>query len=68
MPGMFVRAAGTHQVRENALPGSERALAVDQGGRYVLVVNDKEVVEQRPVKVGADVGRDAGDRGRPQGR
>jgi multidrug efflux pump subunit AcrA (membrane-fusion protein) len=28
---------------------------VDQGGRYLLVVNDKDVVEQRPVKVGANV-------------
>jgi membrane fusion protein, multidrug efflux system len=55
VPGMFVRVRVPIKVRENALLVSERALGVDQGGRYVLVVNDKEVVEQRPVKVGADV-------------
>ena len=33
----------------------ERALGVDQGGRYLLVVNNENVVEQRPVKVGARV-------------
>jgi multidrug efflux pump subunit AcrA (membrane-fusion protein) len=31
---------------------SERALGADQNGRYVLVVNDADVVEQRPVEVG----------------
>jgi RND family efflux transporter MFP subunit len=55
VPGMFVRLRIPIDVREKALLVSERALGVDQGGRYLLVVNDKDVVEQRPVKVGADV-------------
>jgi RND family efflux transporter MFP subunit len=55
VPGMFVRLRIPIAVREKALLVSERALGVDQGGRYLLVVNDKDIVEQRPVKVGADV-------------
>ena len=55
VPGMFVRLRIPIDVRKKALLVSERALGVDQGGRYLLVVNDKDVVEQRTVKVGADV-------------
>jgi RND family efflux transporter MFP subunit len=55
VPGMFVRLRIPIDVREKALLVSERALGVDQGGRYVLVVNDQDLVEQRPVKVGAQV-------------
>jgi RND family efflux transporter MFP subunit len=55
VPGMFVRLRIPIDVREQALLVSERALGVDQGGRYLLVVNDQDVVEQRPVKVGAGV-------------
>jgi len=55
VPGLFARVRIPINVRENALLVSERALGVDQGGRYVLVVNDTDVVEQRRVKVGADV-------------
>jgi RND family efflux transporter MFP subunit len=54
-PGMFVRLRIPIEVREKALLVSERALGVDQGGRYLLVVNDQAVVEHRPVKVGAAV-------------
>jgi RND family efflux transporter MFP subunit len=55
LPGMFVRLRIPIDVREKALLVTEQALGVDQGGRYLLVVNDKDVVEQRPVKVGANV-------------
>ena len=55
IPGMFVRLRLPIEVREKVLLVSERALGVDQGGRYLLVVNDKDVVEQQPVKVGANV-------------
>jgi RND family efflux transporter MFP subunit len=55
VPGMFVRLRIPIAVRGKALLVSERALGVDQAGRYLLVVNDKDVVEQRPVKVGAKV-------------
>jgi RND family efflux transporter MFP subunit len=55
VPGMFVRLRIPVNVREKALLVSDRALGVDQGGRYLLVVNDQDVVEQRPVRVGANV-------------
>jgi RND family efflux transporter MFP subunit len=55
VPGMFVRLRIPIGVREKALLVSDRALGVDQGGRYLLVVSDKDVVEQRPVKVGVNV-------------
>ena len=34
----------------------DRALGVDQGGRYVLVVNDEDVVEHRRVVMGQKAG------------
>ncbi len=55
VPGMFVRLRIPVDVREKALLIPERALGVDQNGRYLLVVNDQDVVHQRPVKVGAGV-------------
>lgn len=55
VPGMFVRLRIPVDVREKALLVPERALGVDQNGRYLLVVNDQDVVDQRPVKVGAGV-------------
>lgn len=55
VPGMFVRLRIPIDVREKALLVSERALGVDQSGRYLLVVNDQDIVEQRTVKVGANV-------------
>ena len=50
---MFVQLRGLLGKRDAALLVTERALGADQGGRYVLVVNEKNVVEYRPVKVGA---------------
>jgi multidrug efflux system membrane fusion protein len=35
-----------------ALLVAEQAVGSEQGGRYVLVVNDKNAVESRPVEVG----------------
>lgn len=55
LPGMFVRLRIPIDVREKVLLVAERALGVDQGGRYLLVTTDKDLVEQRPVKVGASV-------------
>jgi multidrug efflux system membrane fusion protein len=55
LPGMFMRIRIPVDVRPNALLVPERALGVDQGGRYLLVVNEQNVVEQRPVRVGARV-------------
>jgi len=53
LAGMFARIRIPVDVRDRALLVSERALGVDQAGRYLLVVNDQSVVEQRSVKVGA---------------
>jgi RND family efflux transporter MFP subunit len=53
LAGMFARIRIPVDVRDRALLVSERALGADQGGRYLLVVNDQNVVEQRQVKVGA---------------
>ena len=39
--------------KDHALLVTERALGVDQLGNYVLVVNQDNMVEQRPVKLGA---------------
>jgi len=55
LPGMFMRIRIPVDVRPNALLVPERALGVDQGGRYLLLINEQNVVEQRPVKVGARV-------------
>ena len=53
MPGMFVRVRMPVAQRENALLVTERALGLDQGGRYLLVVGNENKVEQRYVKIGA---------------
>jgi multidrug efflux system membrane fusion protein len=37
---------------EGALLISERAVGTDQDAKYLLVVNDQNVVEYRPVKLG----------------
>jgi len=53
LPGMFARIRIPVAVRDRALLVSERALGVDQAGRYLLLVNEQNMVEQRSVKVGA---------------
>jgi RND family efflux transporter MFP subunit len=53
VPGMFIRLRLPVAERENALLVTERALGLDQGGRYLLVVNNENKVEQRHVKIGA---------------
>ncbi len=53
VPGLFVRIRFPTGKKDLALLVTERALGVDQRGQYVLVVNQDNVVEQRPVKVGA---------------
>ena len=56
LPGMFVRVRVPTEIREAVLIPDVAVLA-DQGGRYVLVVGDKDLVEQRRVKVGALFGQ-----------
>ncbi len=53
-PGAFVRVRLSAGIRENAVLVSERALGTDLGGKYVLVVvGEANLVEQRPVTIGA---------------
>jgi multidrug efflux pump subunit AcrA (membrane-fusion protein) len=44
------------KVVKSALMVPDRALQEDQGGRYLLVVNKNDVVEQRYVQLGELVG------------
>jgi RND family efflux transporter MFP subunit len=58
LPGMFVRVRVPTGKQDNALLVPESALGTDQGGRYLLVVNKDNVVEQRKVEVGQTDGAD----------
>ena len=61
LPGFFVRMRlPMGQVNRNALLVPDRAVQDDQGGRYLLVVNTGDVVEQRYVQLGAADRRAAG--------
>ncbi|NLX15070.1 MAG: efflux RND transporter periplasmic adaptor subunit [Phycisphaerales bacterium] len=51
--GLFVRLRAPVSRPRTALLVSERALGLDQGQRYVLVVNEQQVVEYRRVQTGA---------------
>jgi RND family efflux transporter MFP subunit len=51
LPGYFVRVRIPGQQR-NALLVPDVAIGADQGGRYVLVVNKDNTVEQRKVEIG----------------
>ena len=55
LPGYFVRVRVAGEP-ENALLVPDAALGSDQGGRYLLVVDKDNVVEQRKVKLGPRVG------------
>lgn len=52
LPGMFVRLRLPVGSPEPGLMVPDRAIATDQRGEYVLVVNDKDAIEYRPVKLG----------------
>ena len=56
LPGMFVRVRVPTDTEENALLVPDIALGNDQSGRYLLVVNKDNMVEQRNVTVGAREG------------
>jgi len=51
-PGLFVRVRLPVGDPARSLLVSDRAVGTDQGTKYVLVVNDQNVVEYRPVKLG----------------
>ena len=53
LPGFFVKMRlPMAKVDRNALLVPDRSLQEDQGGRYVLIVNKDDVVEQRYVQLG----------------
>lgn len=52
LPGFFVRVRVPLEEQKNALMVPDAALGSDQAGRYVLVVNSENVVEQRKVRIG----------------
>jgi RND family efflux transporter MFP subunit len=52
LPGFFVRVRVPYDEQKDALLIPDAALGSDQAGRYVLVVNADNVVEQRKVQTG----------------
>ena len=52
LPGFFVRVRVPFEQQQNALLVPDVALGADQAGRYVLVVNSDNMVEQRKVTTG----------------
>ncbi len=52
LPGFFVRVRVPFEQQANALLVPDVALGSDQAGRYVLIVNGENVVEQRKVRTG----------------
>jgi membrane fusion protein, multidrug efflux system len=56
LPGLFVRVRIPFTAPRDALVVPGEAIAFDQLGAYVLVVNGEGVVERRPVTTGAQVG------------
>jgi RND family efflux transporter MFP subunit len=56
LPGLFVRVRVPAQQHKEALLVPGDAVSFDQQGEYVLVVDDKNIVQRRSVKTGAQVG------------
>ena len=57
LPGFFVRMRlPMGKVDRNALLVPDRALQTDQGGTYLLVLDNKDVVRQRYVQLGSLIG------------
>ncbi|MGY8634057.1 efflux RND transporter periplasmic adaptor subunit [Bradyrhizobium sp. 14AA] len=52
LPGYFVRVRVPFDQEKSALLVPDTALGSDQGGRYLLVVNSDNTVEQRKVQIG----------------
>ena len=57
LPGLFVRIRIPTLQQRDALLVPGDAVSFDQQGEYVLVVNNKNVVERRSVKTGPQVGK-----------
>jgi RND family efflux transporter MFP subunit len=55
LPGLFVRVRVPAAVSRNALMVPADAVSFDQQGEYLLVVNDKNLVDRRAVTLGPQV-------------
>jgi RND family efflux transporter MFP subunit len=55
LPGMFVRIQASIGQPQPHVLVEERAIGTDQRGDYLLVVNDKNVVEYHPIQLGIHV-------------
>lgn len=56
LPGYFVRVRVPRAAQPDMLLVPDRVIGSDQSGRYVLVANKDDVVEQRKVELGQQVG------------
>ncbi|MBN2513360.1 MAG: hypothetical protein JXB18_10510, partial [Sedimentisphaerales bacterium] len=56
LPGMYVRIRVPAEMKTNAVLVEERAINSDIGGKYILTVNAKNIVEYNSVKLGPKVG------------
>jgi RND family efflux transporter MFP subunit len=56
LPGMFLRVRVPLGIEKNALLVPATAIGSDQGGAYVLLVDDKNVVQEKSVTAGALLG------------
>jgi RND family efflux transporter MFP subunit len=54
LPGMFVRARLAVSPPGKALLVPDQAVMTEEGARFVFVVNDKDVLEKRPVTLGQE--------------
>jgi len=52
LPGLFVRVRILLDADDQVV-APDIALLTDQTGRYALVVNDKDMIEKKPVTIGA---------------
>ena len=53
LPGMFVRVRLPAGIKKDAVLVAETALGTDIGGKYLFIVGADNIVEQRPVEIGA---------------
>jgi RND family efflux transporter MFP subunit len=52
LPGVFVRVRVPGRLMPDSILVAERAIGTDLGGKYVMVVGDENVVEQRYIELG----------------
>jgi RND family efflux transporter MFP subunit len=58
LPGLFARVRAPIDEKKEALLVPEVAISYDQRGSFVRLVNDKNIVERREVKLGNQVDKD----------